>query len=46
MKNTPVVHPQWTDVPCANISLHAEALQVAAGGDASTFDGLYLTGKF
>ena len=45
MKNTPAIHPQWTDVPYANISLHAEALPVAAE-DASNFEGLYLTGHF
>jgi hypothetical protein len=45
MKNTPAIHPQLTDVPCTNISLHAETLPVVAR-DASTFDGLYLTGKF
>jgi hypothetical protein len=45
MKNAPAAHPQWSDIPYADISLHAEASPVAAM-DASTFDDLYLTGNF
>jgi len=45
MQNTPAIHLHLTDIPCTNKSLHAETLPVAAG-DASTFDGPYLTWKF